>query len=287
MSSGQMQSHLLLALRRILRSLTRLLIRIGIRFDEFDAITRDVYVESAIRDCAHPGIPSRERIAALTGLTRRQVDYCIDGGEDATVTDPTVMALLVEVLHKWHTVPGYGGPYGIPLELEFESPPGRCIRNLVTLVNPKANAQAVLDELLRSGAILPAGQNRFRPASRTFMMPDPTSPKLIEWFGITLSRLTATLEYNMNLGRAERRLERRVYADRGLAAELVPAFEDYADTKVSDFLLELDNWLASHSGKDVDAADMDHQVEVGVGIFLYIEPLAAPKEPLASLVDSD
>lgn len=287
MSPNQTQRYLLVALHRILRSLARLLIRIGIRFDEFDAIARDVYVETAIRDCTHHGVPSRERVAALTGLTQRQVNHCVDGEEGSTAIDPTVMALLVEVLHKWHTVAGYGGPYGIPLELEFDRPADRCISNLVTLVNPKANPQIVLDELLRSGAILRAGEKRYRPASRTFMMPDPTSPKLIEWVGMTLSRLTATLEYNMDPRHAEKWLERRVSADRGLAVGLVPAFEDYARNKVGGFLLELDNWLASHSQSSANAPGVDQQVEVGVGVFLYVEPPDTPKEPLAALVDSD
>lgn len=284
MGSDLRQSRLVFALRRTLRSLAQLLIRIGIRFEEFTAIAREVFVESAIRDLAHPSTPSRERIAVLTGLTRSQVDRYIDGKEGAAATDPKLATILVEVLHKWHTVPEYGGPYGIPLELEFAAPSDRCIQSLVALVDPSASPHVVLDELLRSGAILRACEKRFRPLSRFLMTPDPTSPILIERFATTLSQLAATFDYNMDPQHTDKRLERRVYADRGLPAELAPAFESYARTKTVDFLLELDNWLAAHGESEGEPGCATGRIDTGVNVFLYVEPALTRPEPLASLV---
>jgi len=287
MATNQTRTHLLFALRRILISLARLLIRIGIRFEEFDTIARDVYVESAIHDIAHHNIPSQKRIAILTGLSRRQVNQCIEGGDHFSATDPTLRSLLVEVLHKWHTAYGYGGPYGIPLELEFSCPADRCIRSLVALVNQSVDPQVILDELLRSGSVLRAGERRYRPASRFFMMPDPTSPALIEAFGMTLSRLSTTLEYNMDAMHSEKRLERRVHADRGLPLDLVPEFESYARSKATRFLMELDNWLATHAPSKLDAEPCGRPVETGVNVCLYIEPPLTEIQPLTSLVTPD
>lgn len=284
MNADQTENHLLFALRRILRSLMRLLLRIGIRFQEFDGIAREVFVESAIRDCVHHGKPSRERIAVLTGLTRAEVNRCVDARVGADGTDPTPRALLVEVLHKWHTVHGYDGPYGIPLELEFAVPADRCIRSLVALANPNADPKAILDQLLRAGAVLRAGENRFRPASRFYMMEDPTSPALIEAFGMTLSRLSTTLEYNMDRTHHQKRLERRVFADRGLPIDLVPAFETYARAKATDFLLELDNWVATHAESNADAGVSGRQVDTGVNVCMYVEPPAIAEAPLTSLI---
>ena len=67
MNSSDVRSYLVYALRRALRPIARLLIRAGIRFDEFAHLARGVYVETAIRDgTGVPGIPSRARIAAVT-----------------------------------------------------------------------------------------------------------------------------------------------------------------------------------------------------------------------------
>jgi hypothetical protein len=252
------------------------MIRVGVRFPEFDAISREVFIESAIRDLDHRSAPSRERIAILAGLNRCAVNQYIDGGEGNLAMDPTVRGLLVEVLHKWHTAPGYVGPYGIPLELEFEAPANRCIRSLVGLVSHKVKPHLILEELLRSGAVSRLGGGRFRAASRTFMMPDPTSPALIEAFGMTVSRLGTTLEYNMNPEHRDKRLERRVFASRGIPEALAPSFESYARSKATEFLLELDNWLASHAKEGSGVSDVDHTVDTGVNVFLYV---SRPERP--------
>lgn len=280
MSSGAVRKQLLYALRRVLRPMARLLIRAGIRFDEFADLARGIFVETAIRDChALPAIPSRARIAAITGLTRRQVDRFIDNRGALPLADPTLMGIAVEVLQKWHSIPEYVGPYGIPRELEFDMPRDRCIRSLVALVMPKADPRVALEELLRTGAVVPSGGKYFRAVSRSFVMPDPASPELLEHYGRTLSRFAATLEYNIDPRHTEKRLERRVTADRGLPAELVPDFEKYARSRAVDFLVELDNWLKPYASEEGESAE---RLEAGVNVFLYADP-ATPEVSSTSL----
>lgn len=248
----------------------RLLIRTGIRFDEFADLARGVYVESAIRDGVESRTrPSRRRIAAVAGVTRRQVDKYIDNEGALPLADPTLMGIAVEVLQKWHSTPEYAGPYGIPLELQFDNPADRCIRSLVALVMPRADARVALEELLRTGAVVPSGSKHFRAISRSFVMPDPASPQLLEHFGRTLSRFAATLEYNTDPRHPDKRLERRVVADRGLPAELVPEFEKFARGRAVDFLVELDNWLAPYVSEETESTD---RLETGVNVFLYADP---------------
>lgn len=277
MNFTEIRTRMLVALRRLLRPIARLLISTGIRFDEFAELARGVYVESAIRNRADRSAPAtRERIAMITGLTERQIDRYIDNEGALPIVDPTLTALLVEVLHKWHTVPPYAGPYGIPLELQFDAPVDRCFRSLVALVDPTADSRLALQELLRTGAAAPSGESHFRAISRSLTMPDPTSPQLIEHFGMTLSRLAGTLEHNISPD-PEKRLERCVMADRGLPLELVPEFEAYVRGRAADFLLDLDNWLAPYASDDAVATE---RVDTGVNVFLYADPLL-PDEPLS------
>lgn len=281
MSSPEARKHLLYALRRVLRPIARLLIRGGIHFKEFADVAQGVYIESAIRDGSeHVPVPARERIAVLAGVTRRRVDFYIDNEGALPKAEPTLAATLVEVLNKWHTSPQYAGPYGIPLELEFDTPAERSFSSLVATVDPKANPSVALEELLRAGAVIQFGEKHFRAVSRYFMMPDPTSPELIEHFGKTLPRLAATLEYNMHPQHLDRRLERVVTADRALPRGLLPEFENYARSRAVDFLLDLDNWLTSQVLGD---SDSDDRIPAGVNVFLYVEP-PVEEGPLASLV---
>jgi hypothetical protein len=282
MNASAIHDRMLVALRRLLRPIARLLMGAGVRFDEFAELAQGVYVESAIRKDACQKSPlTRERIAMITGLTGRQVDYYIDSEGTLPMADPTLAALMVEVLQKWHTVPSYAGPYGIPLELEFDAPNDRCFRSLVALVDPKADSRLTLQELLRTGAVVPSGERHLRAVSRSFTMPDPNSPQLIEHFGMTLSRLAATLEYNMSSEHADKRLERCVSADRGLDIDLVPEFEAFVRGRAADFLLDLDNWLAPYASDEPGAAE---RIDAGVNVFLYAEP-PMKDEPLSLVED--
>lgn len=281
MTSIEARKQLLYALRRVLRPIVRLLIRAGVRFDEFADLARGVYVESAIRDGAnHFGTPTRERIAVLAGVTRHQVDYYIDNEGALPSADPTMAAVLLEVLQKWHTDPQYVGPYGIPLELEFEAATGRNVRSLVAMVDSKANPGLILEELIRVGSVVYSGEKHFRAVSRAFMMPESMSPQQIEYFGNALTRLATTLEHNMNPRNTEKRLERFVVADRGLPVEAIAAFEEYARSKTADFLVDLDNWLIPYSSPDSASIE---RLSTGLNVFLYVEP---PKndDPLRSLI---
>lgn len=281
MTSIEARKQLLYALRRVLRPIVRLLIRAGVRFDEFADLARGVYVESAIRDGAiRFGSPTRERIAVLAGVTRHQVDYYIDNEGALPSADPTMAAVLLEVLQKWHTDPQYVGPYGIPLELEFEAPTARNVRRLVGMVDSKANPGLILEELIRVGSVVYSGEKHFRAVSRAFMMPESMSPQQIEYFGNALTRLATTLEHNMNPRNTEKRLERFVVADRGLPVEAISAFEEYARSKTADFLVDLDNWLIPYSSADSASSE---RLSTGLNVFLYVEP---PKneDPLRSLM---
>ena len=281
MSSIEARKQLLYALRRVLRPIVRLLVRAGVRFDEFADLARGVYVESAIRDGSnHFGTPTRERIAVVAGITRQQVDYYIDNEGALPSADPTMAAVLLEVLQKWHTDPQYVGPYGIPLELEFDVPFGRSIRSLVGMVDTKANPGLILEELIRVGSVIYSGEKHFRAVSRAFMMPESMSPHQIEYFGNALTRLATTLEHNMNPKNEEKRLERFVIADRGLPLEAISAFEEYARAKTADFLVDLDNWLIPYSSAESISSE---RIATGLNVFLYVDPVKS-EEPLRSLM---
>jgi Family of unknown function (DUF6502) len=270
--------QLLYALRRVLRPIVRILIRAGIRFDEFAELARGVYVESAIRDgLDHASNLTRARISVVTGVTRQQVNYYIDHDGALPSASPTLAGVLVEVLQKWHTDPLYVGPYGIPLELEFEVSSGRSFRGLVSMVDAKASPGIVLEELLRVGSVTYSGEKHFRAVSRYFMMPEPMSPQQVEYFGNTLTRLAKTLEFNMSPRNSEKRLERFVVADR----EVIPEFERYARDRTSEFLLDLDNWLTPYSSSD--DTDPSPRVATGLNVFLYVDA-PSDERPLPSLV---
>ena len=138
--------HFLHALRRVLRPIIRLLIRNGIRYDEFADVARGAYVESAVRG----GIdrianPTRDQVALITGIPRQRVDHYIDDEDALPMADTPSTSTLVEILHRWHTDPRYLGPAGTPLELDLDAPSGPSLQSLVAQVDPSANRAVMLE----------------------------------------------------------------------------------------------------------------------------------------------
>jgi Family of unknown function (DUF6502) len=280
--STDARKQLLYAVRRVLRPIVRLLLRMGMPFDEFADVARGAYIEGAIRE--HPvGIrPTRDRIAFVAGLSRQQVDYYTDNSMALPVAGPTLGRLVTEVLHKWHTDPSYVGPYGIPLELEFDTPHGRSIQSLVAEIDPTASPGKALEELLRAGSVAYSGEKHYRAITRWVITPATLSPLSIEYFGEALTHLAQTIEYNFNLADTEgKRVERRVFADRGLPRKLLPPFETYARERANQFLSDIDDWIA-HS-VSTDSNEAGTKVDAGVNVFLYVEP-ASDEQPLSTLV---
>ncbi len=281
--SSDARKQLLYAVRRVLRPIVKLLIRAGISYGEFADLARGVYVESAIRDRpSQADVPNRDRIAFVTGLTRQQVDYYVDNDSALPTASPTLARVVTEVLHKWHTDPQYLGPYGIPFELQIDAPSGPDFRSLVAHVNRQASAGLVLEELLRAGAVIYSGEKHFRTVTRWFILPESLSPDRIEYFGAALTHLAQTLEYNFSFESAEdKRLERFVFADKGLPRSLMPSFEAFARERANRFLAEVDDWLARYH--NVEASPSSPSVDTGVHVFLYVDPTSDPR-PLSALV---
>jgi hypothetical protein len=141
-----------------------------------------------------------------------------------------------------------------------------------------------LEELLQAGSVAYWGEKHYRAIARWFVTPEFLSPHRLEDFGDTLAHLAETLEYNVNLADTEsKRLERFVFADKGIPRELLSSFETHARSRTLQFLADIDDWLA-HSA-DSDSSRSSPRVATGVNVFLYVE-LPEDQQKLSALVQA-
>jgi len=285
MTSSPARKQILFALRCVLRPIIRILIRAGIRFDEFSELARGAFIESAIRDGLDgSGIPTKERVVLATGVTRQQVDYYIENEAALPVAEPTLARVAAEVLQKWHRDSEYLAADGAPTELEFQAPWGRSFSALVKDVDARVSPGVLLAELLRACAVTCPDETHVRPVSRSLITPG-SHPYRIESFGSALARLAETLEYNFNPANAEnKRLERFVAIDKGLPNEVVPDFESYAKGRADQLMCDLDDWLAPYSS--AASSSFGPRVSTGVHVFLFLDGPSIAEEPLSALVQS-
>ncbi len=276
------RAHFLQALRRVLRPIIRLMIRSGIRYDEFIDVARGAFVESAVRDGIGSTIhPTRDQIAWVTGISRQRVDHYVDDDTALPAVTRTLTRAVVEILHRWHTDSRYLDPSGDPIELELSGHLGSRFQDLVLQVGGDVDPEAALTELLQAGSVTLTSENRVRAISRYFIWRGG-SPSSIEDFGDTLAHFAETLEYNLDPANSEsKRLEQSVFTDQGLPNKLLPQFEIYAQERTSHFLLDLDNWLAHYS--DINESSTESRTGTGVNVFLYVDG-KPDSTPLSELV---
>jgi Family of unknown function (DUF6502) len=269
------RAHLVHAFRKVLRPLVKILIRAGVRYDEFVEVIKGVFVESAIRDgLGRTGPLTRTRVALVTGVTRRDVDRYVDNEDLLAPPSATHATTLTEVLHLWNTDPAFLGPYGVPLEIDFDRTRGRCFKDLVSKVDAKVDAREIIDDLLRSGVVVASGERFHKVLSRTYVMPEAMSAVMLEHFGKTLANLANTLQFNMDESQGGKRLERAVFADNGLTGKQLLDFEVFSRERVQQLISEIDDWLAQH-GKDQGAAD--DRFDTGISVFHYVyDPAKQP-----------
>jgi hypothetical protein len=266
------RDQLLYAFRRVLRPLIRILVRSGVRYDEFLELVRGVYVETAVRDGLGDGVkPTRAKVSISTGVPRRDVDRFIDNDGALPEAPRTLTATLSKILNRWHTDPQFVGPYGIPLELEVRSQKSRSFHELVSGVDLHANVHDVLDELIRLRTVVWSGDTHVRTVSRAFIPVEEMSPAQLEFFGNALTRLANTLQFNMDRLNAEKRLERSVISDRGLPSSVVPVFQKHVREKVTELLIELDNWLSPYSAGAKPGVQFER---IGLAVFQFVDPVA-------------
>jgi hypothetical protein len=278
------RDQLLYSFRRVLRPLIRILVRSGVRYDEFLDLVRGVYVETAVRDGLGDDVRlTRAKVSLSTGVPRRDVDRFIDHDGALPPQPRTLTATLSEVLNRWHTDPQFVGPYGIPLELDVRSSKSRSFLELVSGVDASANVHDVLDELIRLKTVVWSGDTHVRTISRAFIPVEEMSPAQLEFFGNALTRLANTLQFNLDRKNSDKRLERSVISDRGLPRAVVPVFEKHVREKVSDLLVELDNWLSPYSTDAPSGTDFER---VGLAVFQFVDPVT-DKTPLSAKVSEE
>lgn len=269
--SDSIKLTLLRAFRVLLNPLVRILLRQGISYAEFSEVAKAVYVEVALKDFKVPGRrTTRTRIAVITGLTRKEVKRVIDEAFGERYEPKAKYSRLGRVLVGWHTDTDFTGPYGMPLELQYETnfAGEPTITELVKRHSGDMSPRSILDELIRVGAVRETDIGWFRVLRREYI-PEALGQYNFERTGVVIKNFVNTVDFNMMKDAPGRgRFERLVMADDGIRLQDVPKFDNYLRGRCQALLEELDNWLTGLPKPDVAKGDV--AVHTGIGIYHYL-----------------
>jgi hypothetical protein len=264
------QRVLEIAIATLLRPLFRLLLRQSMSFIAFEEIAKRVFVEVAMKDFSIEGkAPSMSRAAILSGLTRKEVARLLAERTDDEAEPGERYNRAARVLTGWLRDLDFTESDGSPRWLRDEGP--RSFAELVRRHSGDVPARAVLDELLRVGAVRRHSDGRIEPLTRAYVPATSAADKLAI-LGADVADLIATIEHNIDHGKNEPRFQRKVMYHR-IAASHLPALRKLTSVQGQALLERMDRWLQEHDTGVPKGSPEPHAARVGLGIYYFEEPL--------------
>ncbi|KQU81098.1 hypothetical protein ASE08_12615 [Rhizobacter sp. Root16D2] len=182
------------------------------------------------------------------------------------------------VLTGWIRDADYLDPSGEPLPVQFDGE--RSFATLVKRYSGDMPARAVLDELLRVGAIGRREDGLIEPLQRAYV-PQAGVLEKLSILGRDTSDLIDTIDHNIQHGSTDPRYQRKVMYD-SIPSRDLGAFRKLSAAKAQALLETLDGWLAAHDVDDVPGQLPVPRSRVGLGIYYFEEPVTAPDTPRGS-----
>jgi hypothetical protein len=267
--SDRSQDDLERAIFALLRPLVRLSLERGLACGEMVAVLKRAYVDVAERDFVVDGRKqTTSRISLLTGLTRKEVRRLLSA-EDAPNTwrDRSRINRAARVLSGWARDPDFRDRRGGPASLPFETEQGPSFTELVRRHGADVTARAVLDELLRVGAVRHLKDGRLRPVDRAYL-PQADEGAKMAILGTDVADLISAIDHNITETSQEPFYQRKVAYD-NLPAEYLPKLRGLVRRDAQKLLERLDGEMARND-RDVtpDAASPGGKRAM-VGIYYF------------------
>jgi hypothetical protein len=217
---------------------------------------------------------TEEGISLITNMATEEVSAILQAREDDKKFGQKVQAVspLAVILSAWHTDPKYTGPYGVLRDLKFtegNASGDRSAETFTDLVNtccPEITPHAVLDELIRIGAVQEVGNGFYRAIKRSYV-PDPLSVPSILNLARVVHHLCETLEVNLRAESVGGKglIERSIYTANGIPRKDHPAFDRFIRARGQAFADDIDNWITAR-----DVEGIEDSMNIGVGFYHYV-----------------
>jgi len=230
------------AIARILRPLVRILLRHGMPFGAFADLAKRIYVEVASSGEFHLDRRKQtvSRLAVITGLTRKEVRRVAELPAASAREETERYNRAARVITGWAHDARFQDERGEPRALTPDSE----FAELVRLFSGDMPSRAVLDELLRVGAVARDDDGRVSLRIRAYV-PAATETATLEILGTDVAALSATIDHNMASASEAAWFQRKVLYD-NLPEEALPLLRALAAGKGQQLLEQLNAEIRVH-----------------------------------------
>ena len=268
------ESVLEAAIITLLRPLVRLMLKRGIAFGQFSELAKSAYVESAESEFRVPGRKlTISRVAVLTGLTRKEASRLMQGDDPSARDEPRrKVNRAARVVSAWVSDRKYRDGRGLPASLPFEDASAAAkaqpsFSSLVADHSGDMTPRAVLDELIRVGAVSKMKNGRFRLLQRSYI-PQADEMAKLDILGTDVADLIASVEHNLDAKNETPYFQRKVAYD-NLPADYLPRLQALLARKGQRLLEELDTDMSRHDRDVQGEADDGDCHRAMIGIYYY------------------
>ncbi len=258
--------HVAKAILKVLDPLVQILLRHEISHSEFSELAKRSYVNAANK---YYSIPNRKktyaRIAVLTGLNLKEVRRISNAEEDELLTTKGPVNRAKQVVSGWIRDPEFLDENNKPKVIPLKGAQ-ICFDELVNRYSGDITSRAILDELLRVGAVVKVDEDSIELVQEG-LIPKESEAEMIKIIAQHNSDLMDTGIYNLTHERKDARFQRQVtYTN--VAESVMEEFRIYSRGKSLDLLKDFDRWLAEHSN-DENTNPEEPTGRVGVGIYYF------------------
>lgn len=271
--SSQNEDRLERALETLLIPVVRVALKRGLAFGRFSELVKRAYVAAARRDFT---VPDRKltvsRIAVLTGMTRKEASRLMQDDPDEQLGDRMIRQVnrAARVVTAWVEDPEFHDGEGAPVSLPFESSETPAFTDLVSKHGADVGARAVLDELVRVGAVAERADGHLYLTNSAYIPSSDEGAKL-DIFGTDVADLVAAIDNNLDPDRETPFFQRKVSYD-NLPASYLPLLRERLSKRGQELLEELNADMAAHdrdARPDGDVTGEDARSRAMVGIYYY------------------
>jgi hypothetical protein len=258
------------AVLRLFRPLVRILLKNGVSYRTFADFAKWVYVDVATKEF---GIKGRKqttsRVSVITGLSRKEVKRVreLPRPDDSASIERYNRA--ARIIAAWRRENKFVDAEGKPAPLPMEGP-GATFSELVKRFSGDVPARAILDELVRIGAVERLEDGRVSLLVRAYI-PESSDADKLHILGTDVGHLIKTIDHNLKPDPIGPLFQRKVEYD-NLPEEVLPEFRKLSVKRAQALLEKLDRWLAQRDRDVTPTVKGTGRNRAGLGIYYFEEP---------------
>ena len=209
------------------------------------------------------------RVSVITGLNRKEVKRVSELPVPDDQASSERYNRAARVIAGWRRDKAFCSTKDGPADLPVTGPEA-TFQTLVKKYSGDMPHRAILDELIRVGAVVRIDNDRVHLLARAYLPAGDENMK-IHILGTDVAHLIASIQHNLAPDERGLFYQRKVMYD-NLPQDVLPAFRKLSAESAQKLLEKLDTWLSDRDRDSSSGAGGSDRNIAGLGIYYFEEP---------------